>query len=315
MIIGWVVNKPPGFVFIFWIIQWAFARVVPLAVAVTLLVALDSCGSPETPSRSADGLLDEGTVNLSDQDKNVLYLAEEILVSRCMNKKGSQYLVVEGFSAKEGPAPSAYSSDDVVERAQHGYGLTTGQDQPRELDINGKYLSTLSSSQRRQYDEALLGPLNANTGQVRLLDGSVVYFTLTGCVANARTQLYGNNMLFMETSIFVENLRSEVERRVLSDDRYLAALDAWRQCMHTTGYVVENPDAAVKLASSQSLPDEKEIAVADANCSQRTRLTATGRALDRTYEAKIIAEQRHRVDIYAQMLRVSLPKAREIVKS
>jgi hypothetical protein len=301
-------------------------RVAYLAVAIALLVALSSCGSSQALRHPVDDVLVEGTVNLSDQDKGVLYRAEEILVSRCMNKEGFQYLVFEGFSKKKETAPSLYSSEDVAERARHGYGLAARKDQSHDLDANGRYVSTLSSFQRRQYDEALLGSLKADIGQVRLLDGTVVYFTLSGCVASARTKLYGDNKLFMETTIFVENLRSEVERRVLADPRYLVALDLWRQCMNLNGYVVENPAAAVELASrggqyrrSEALaskpPNEKEIAVADANCSKRAQLTVTGKTLDREHEAKLIVEQRRHVDIFAQILQSSLPKARKIVES
>jgi hypothetical protein len=81
-------------------------------------------------------------------------------------------------------------------------------------------------------------------GRVRLLDGTEVRFPLTGCVAAAREKLYGDNARYMVASLYVENLRGEIERRALADERCLSALRAWRQCMRGAGHPVQDPGSA-----------------------------------------------------------------------
>jgi hypothetical protein len=151
-------------------------------------------------------------------------------------------------------------------------------------------------------------------GRVRLLDGTEVRFPLTGCVAAAREELYGGNARYMVTSLFVENLRGEIERRVLADERYRAVLGAWRQCMRGAGHPVRDAGAAARVVLRR--PDvEREVAVADATCSRRTGLTATGRRLDGEREREVFAEHPDRVRAYARLRERGAATAREIVEA
>jgi hypothetical protein len=268
-------------------------RVLP-AVAVVLASAVGGCASSAASPR------------LGPADRDRLYLAGQILVGRCMERADLRYVAV--------PAPpgssrsTAYSSDDAGERERHGY----RRDPPR--DPNAAYLSTLSTPERTRYQSTLLGARGAPVGRVRLLDGTDVRFPLTGCVAEAREELYGDNDRYMVVSLFVENLRGEVERRVLADARYLAVLRAWRECMRGAGYPSEDPGGAALLAQRRPAA-EREIAVADATCSRGTGLTATGLRLDREQEQDVYAEHADRVREYARLREDGAARARAIVAS
>lgn len=282
-------------------------RVLPGLLASAALLA--GCGIAQSAHAPVGDVAAGGVVRLSGADKEVLHLAEETLVARCMRDAGFQY-VVTGQNVSTDGESMLYSSDDVAERSRIGYDLNGQTGQPP--DANAEYLSTLSESQQKRYDEALLGPPNSAAGRVRLLDGAVVNFSLSGCVAKARGELYGDNERFMAAATFVDNLRSEIEIRMQRHAKYREVLERWRQCMQQRGHQVDDPGAAMDLASEQAA-QERVIAVADAECSKESGLTATGRELYRTLEAEVAAENTDQVATYAQLVESGLPKAREIL--
>jgi hypothetical protein len=263
-----------------------------------MAAALGGCSAPDRPAGP----------RLGEADRARLYLAEEILVGRCMGDAGLRYVAVPAPPTV--PPTGPYSSDDIADRERHGYRRSAAP----PPDPNAAYLSTLNPPERTRYRETLLGARDAPMGRVRLLDGTEVRFPLTGCVAAAREKLYGDNARYMVASLYVENLRGEIERRALADERYLSALRAWRQCMRGAGHPVQDPGSAARAALRRPAV-EVAVAVADATCSRRTGLTATGRRLDGEHEREVFAEHPDRVRTYARLMEQGAATARTIVEA
>lgn len=265
------------------------------AVTVALAVTVAGCSAADGP----------GAPRLGEGDRGLLRLAEQTLVHRCMAGRGLRYVVAP--APRPSPPSGPYSSDDVAERRRHGYRRPAPPPEPNDV-----YARTLPPPQRARYVDTLLGSTDAPTGRVRIVDGSVMHFPLTGCIAVARAELYGDNAAYRQAAVFVENLRGEIERRVLTDPRYGTVLRSWRECMRGAGHPAQDPGAAVELARRRPAA-ERAIAVADATCSRRTGLTAAGRRLDSEHEREVRAEHPDEVRACARFQSDGLVTARRVV--
>ncbi len=254
--------------------------------------------------------------SLSSKERAALFLAEEKLVARCMRAKGLTYHAVGPSSAEleaevEAAAldlERAYGSDDVERARQEGYGPARrpsprAAEDPVRDHPNTRLVQSMSPARQRAYTVALFGEPNDMVA-VGLPDGGRLSVSVAGCVAEARTSLYGDVRRYLRLQFLVENVGGEVVRRVLKDPRYARAVAAWRACMAAHGHRYrEATDASAALA-------DRRTAVTDATCNRTARVAATGRRLHKEVSAALAAEREGDIRVYWELQATALERAR-----
>jgi hypothetical protein len=279
-------------------------RARAVACAVTLLVAA-GCAEPAGPpapaaAPAAAAAAERGRParELTPREDRQLFVAEETLVSRCMAGKGLTYAVSvpPGNSPpKTAPPEPWYGLDDVASARARGYGL--GQRRPPsspataapDNDPNARLLARMSPARQQAYTEALYGdPAQRITEP--LGGGATLFLSVTGCVADARRQLYGDVRAFLHAEFLVVNIRRAADRVVRADPGYQQALGRWRACMRRSGHAYDEPAAArAAMADRRDRAMERAVAVADATCARQARLVATAK---RGYQDALTAQTR-----------------------
>jgi hypothetical protein len=160
---------------------------------------------------------------------------------------------------------------------------------------------------------------------VTLPDGHKVSATTDGCVASVRRQLYGDLGEWLRNEFAIQGIAKEAHDRVLSDRRYLDALDAWRACMRARGYRFADPGAARDAVGAQQQAQgrslghdqlrirETAVAVAEAECARGSRLVSVATDLDRSYHAQVTAQQEGVVIAYREQQARGLQRARALL--
>jgi hypothetical protein len=271
------------------------------AVALMVLWLLFGCGYPQP--KSAEPQLDQATVDMitntggyPDRQYHVA-LVDMALTERCMRAAGISWRGQVDEPNPDADAGGAVSVDWV---RRHGYGLSDGNTnagQPQQPTSDDARLRT-----------TLLGPRNALAKLV--LPNKVVYwYPRTGCAAQAHIAVYGDLDTWARISYLPQEINLVLFNQVKADERYQAALQAWRDCMKQLNYSYVTPsDISSALAGAyrtdaEPLPQRKakEIALAlqDLGCNQQAYLSRTALQLRREYAQTIDPAQR------AEMARLS----------
>lgn len=261
------------------------------------------------------------------EDNELLHLAEQTLISRCMQERGFEYQVAplpeDSFEAHP------YGNDDVDRSRANGYGLgerTRGQSSTGDLDNstdpNSQYVDSLPEPRRQAFTIALFGPPSGRQGHVGLPGGLEIGFPLEGCLADARQELYKDGEEFMSAVSIIDNLGTEVQTRVVAEKSYVKAREQWHDCMHQRGYDAERPADAVRLAISayatgdaaEARLREIEIAVADAECAQRTALVKKAEQLESEIWHDVLNDNTGAIESYRELRGLALERARGVLE-
>jgi hypothetical protein len=218
-----------------------------------------------------------------EENEYRLRIAENLLVGKCMKAKGISYP-----SDVDGPAPAG-GNEQVLrldERRRDGYGLFksySGKGQePPEAE---QRVRQLPPDQRAAYHKALMGSEDTRQA-IQLPGGGEVGFPTTGCVAEARRQIFGDLLVSARVAHVPSALDSRISQQVDTDPAYVKAENAWRGCMKRKGYAYQHPGDGYpdlqaryeKEGPSQRLRQQEiAIAVADAECARQAEIPAAVR--------------------------------------
>lgn len=119
----------------------------------------------------------------STADQVLLEQAEDVLAGQCMRALGYKY-------------------------------WTT----PEGQDPNRQYVAGLSATKQARYNEALFGPMGGGIS-AKTPDGEELVLSDRGCLARARTELYGDLHVWFTADTLVSNLQPLIDAKVAADPR------------------------------------------------------------------------------------------------
>lgn len=264
--------------------------------------------------------------HLSDLDRTpeedqLLWIAEEELVTTCMRKRGFTYLPSlpddnsepndNDDGSESGMKPSGANRGDVDTARSVGYDLfkhvQEGETPNIVVDQNAEHLSRMTAEERGAFLEALRGPalspadlsMRHKVESVPLPGGGEAYWYRDSCFAQARRQLYGEDYEHNELGYSHAVLRAELHTQIEEDPAYKTSLDAWRGCMHTRGFTEERPAAAAgrlvneyqegKLSLEALHRQELLTATADAECYLQADIEHARQAAELRVEKNLLA--------------------------
>ncbi|MER6777983.1 MULTISPECIES: hypothetical protein [unclassified Streptomyces] len=299
------------------------------AAAVAAFLFLGGCGSttgaPPGPSPEAAAGRAGPAEPLaparepSAADTRLLERAEQVLISRCMDRRGFPYAVTEAPDATGRSFP--YGVDDVEWARAHGYG---GRDEraaarAREADPNQRYFRGLSASGRAAARTALMG--SAPVGlSATAPTGMTITASAEGCIADAERTLYGDLATWFRVKVVTMNLRPVREARVHEDRQYADAVGQWAACMRAAGRPYPDPDASRQaaarfgesMAPAEADAAEAELAVIEATCATGTPLARVSQALDHSYGERLRARHQEEIALRWRLQNGALPTARRV---
>jgi hypothetical protein len=226
--------------------------------------------------------LDLATTSTAYQQRAyVLSLAEQQLITRCMAGQGWTYWPAE-------PAPVT-DPIDLPYRRTHGYGLndpsvTPPPAGPRDDDPG--------------FEKALSGSAPAYR-QITLPNGSTLGYPTTGCLAQARASLYGDDTTWARADSVTQILSNTVLTQAGRDPILTKTIERWAGCMKAAGFTYQSPGAALSALTAVH-PRAREIAVAtaDGKCQLQVGLPAADQAARRATAAALpVAQRRELLDL------------------
>lgn len=259
---------------------------------------------------------------LTDAEQLRISDAQQRLIATCMRRQGFEFWEAERLSLAESRT-LGYVLDDVGWAREYGYGsrLRAEDAAARAANPNLAYRKTLSEQRRQAYDKALDGGLDVPVISVRIPGGGTVSKQMGGCVAGSEKRLYGDPREWFRAEKISGHLRSLYVPKVLADQRFSAALDAWSRCMKKAGYDFKDPGASRQAAIARSeltaepkvFEAERKLAVADATCALATDLRSIGEQRERHYVARLHDRYGNALDTYFRLQHQALDRARKIV--
>ncbi|MFF5448670.1 hypothetical protein [Streptomyces sp. NPDC012888] len=292
----------------------------PLAAGFALLpavlLAAAGCAADAAPARPAAPLLP-----LAAAEERVLARAEQVLIARCLHRRGFAYVA----HVPQDAAPARrfpYVIDDPAWARAHGFGT----DRQRRIaalkaaDPNERYFRGLPPRRRQAALAALHGPRPVGLS-ARVPGGGVATASDEGCTAEAQRGLYGDLPGWFTAKLTVANLTPLYVPRVREDPRYRRAEAAWGRCMAARGHRHATPDELRRalprlvhgLPAGPARAEETRLAVAEADCARSSGLGATATALDREYGAGVRHRYRAAIVTELRLQRAALPTARRIL--
>jgi hypothetical protein len=277
-------------------------RSIALIVAVVVLalgltgIALPRLVSPAEPTPDTHVRLSDAALDLVvrgdvyHREERILRRAEDDLAGRCMTARGWDYDVVEQVAEP----PDDEWRPDLARRRADGYGLANQGPAPEEG------ADAIAPSRRAAYASDLLGSPEQRVG-VSLASGRQFWLSRTGCLADARTWLFGNLVTAGRVMYAPQDARMAVFRHIEQEPEVRRQLESWASCMRERGHPFPSPQRARRAAaalyrakvSATARRLEVAIAVADAQCALRTGLpTAIERASVRLTHALPVHQRR-----------------------
>jgi hypothetical protein len=294
-------------------------RIWPRRLAAILLIILCSAGC------SGNDSVEKRYRNVAPRDADaILTMAEGELRDRCMRELGFRYFPVHPDEWAPEPLHVGWGLNDLGRARREGYGLSvTLSEDPggytTESEPTARYLRTLSHDQRDDWEVAYFGD-HADMTTVTLPNGATFSTSNTGCVAEARIELYGSIRAHVEVTAMANYMTGEIGSRVMADSSYQEALARWQECMSELGYSVTAPSDAYTMALEAGVASpadarvrEISIAVDDARCNVRTRLTETAEALEKKHSDEFAEENEAQVLATQELQQHALERAREIL--
>ncbi|MFJ8104534.1 hypothetical protein [Streptomyces sp. NPDC096132] len=281
-----------------------------------MLLALTAAGcSPDGGPGRGPAALDvrplSGATALSYADAVRLHDREERAVAACMTSRGQSYTAQPRTASARNEETNPYGLLTPEKAAQDGYGLV------------GEYLYRRSTPapadepRKAAWQQALTGT-SAHRVSLRLPDGVSLEYSTDGCVARARTEVYGAD--WNTVAPVTVALANRVIGAVEADSGYRAAVRRWSSCMTKAGHPAKDlqaPREAVDSRLRKAAADEDTLralgrdeirtARADADCQVETGLSQAVRDVQRGVEKRLLtASDRKTVASYAADRRKAL---------
>ncbi|MER6807182.1 MULTISPECIES: hypothetical protein [Streptomyces] len=181
------------------------------------------------------------------------------------------------------PADDA-AGEDLARRRKNGYGIASDSAAPAvPSSAVDKSYAELSAEERRGFDLTLFGPEDRKH-VVNIPGGGRFTVPREGCEADSRRRLAGDVVLWTRITYTPEAVDNELANRADSAPEYLSAVRRWRACMTARGHSYDSPEAAYGSlqdrfattgAASGFRRQEKDVAVADAECASASRLSSS----------------------------------------
>jgi hypothetical protein len=210
----------------------------------------------------------------TEEDDHTAGRAEDLLFLRCMSKYGFDYDVPD-----LGVGP--------YKRNERRYGITTeerageyGYHAPEALErsVRGRDIEPVLSDAAQTVAD---GPEEGAAPSNDVPEG--------GCQGEAHRQAIGD---FGSVDFDMpQRLSTEAFNRSRQDSRVVEAYKGWSQCMSELGYSYGTPDDAMadkRFRTESPTALEKEVALADVKCKQKSSLTRIWVAVDSAYEKRLI---------------------------
>ncbi|WP_405515767.1 hypothetical protein [Streptomyces canus] len=295
-------------------------RTLLLLTAALLAATITGCADGTTSSQAAAHGSGSGTGrHVSDDPEQTLHLAEQLLIKKCMEKRGYEYWV-EDRPAADGASRFPYVVDDPAWAARHGYGTDLYRERQREAlrDPNQRYYRSMPADRAPELVSALNGP-QAQGLSARLPNGIQVTHSDRGCVAEAERTLYKDLPAWFRATRVTDSLGGMRVTMVLTDKRYRAAVKPWARCMKAKGHPYPTPAEARAAATrpDKEWPHAEEVrlASAEAACAGPGSgdLAAVAKSLDTAYRAELRRRYPGPTSDLDRLRREALPRARSIV--
>lgn len=283
----------------------------------------DAPRRPIAPSAGAAIAETSNPGRLPPGEEEFLLIAEEQLVSRCMEARGFQYVAL--VAPEEEPRPvSLYGNDDVESARQNGYGISSPVDSAIDdfarNNPNQQHVESLPTAEQNAWNAALTGTDGARV-EVTLSDGRRLFTNADGCVAQVRAELYGDLASHMRIKYTARAIEEAAYIRVVADPIYLSALREWADCMTAKGYRLETPDAAREYVweeferSGEVVRDlEFQVALAEAECTQKSKLERVAAELEERYRQEETVAREGELLAYLEQQQQALEKARGLLE-
>jgi hypothetical protein len=129
--------------------------------------------------------------------------------------------------------------------------------------------------------------------QITLPNGSTLGYPTTGCLAQARASLYGDDTTWARADSVTQILSNTVLTQAGRDPTLSKTIERWAGCMKAAGFTYKSPGAALS-ALTAAHPRAREIAVttADGKCRLQDGLPAADQAARRATAAALPVAQR-----------------------
>ncbi|MGY1497219.1 hypothetical protein ACW4TU_11580 [Streptomyces sp. QTS52] len=262
-----------------------------------MLLVLTAAGcSPEGEPGRGPVALDvrplSGATAFTYADAVRLHDREERAVAVCMSSRGQKYTAQPRTASARGEETNPYGLLTSEKAAQDGYGIV------------GEYLYQRSTPvpadepRKTAWQQALTGT-QAHRVSLRLPDGVSLEYSTDGCVARARTELYGAD--WNTVAPVTVGLANRVIGAVEADSGYRAAVRRWSSCMTKAGHPAKDLQAPRKAIDSrlrEAASDENALralgrdeigtARADADCQVETGLSEAVRDVQGAVEKGLL---------------------------
>jgi hypothetical protein len=268
-------------------------------VLVAVVVSSMSAGCARSSSAGgmdAEVVQADGTPVVSDPDAVLLKWGEQTLIGKCMSAAGFEYFVSgwRALSSGSDREDALYGSDDVTQAESQGYGVAADirASDARTQDDNHRYIQSLAKQEQDRYGAAMFGASD-DTIPVNSPVVTGVTTSRSGCLAEMRSALYGDNATWATVSFTVENIDNQVAGQVVKLPQYKSDLAMWQACMGRAGYVFHSPTAARLSAHDQyvhshlDFSGERRMASSDAKCSRSSGLATDARAAHKKIREQI----------------------------
>ena len=174
----------------------------------------------------------------------------------CMKKEGFDYTPMDTseFIGSSGPFNDDIPFDSKEWAEKYGFGMSTTLDNPigaetpmtPPSDPNGKYVESLSESERDAYFKALYGA-QQEFDPTETEASAPIRYEPSGCEGNARKNVDPSQAFYTEFGEEMGDLFESVE----NDPLIVAASKKWAACMKKSGYEYETPEAMYEEANTK----------------------------------------------------------------
>ncbi|MFH8344857.1 hypothetical protein [Streptomyces sp. NPDC018045] len=289
-----------------------------IILTAVLLVALAGCGEepPRTgnssdraeapPMRSMGDrlVLPVEAYLLSDKQRQLIQQAKATITESCMKNLGLDYTPEPRVPATGlGLTDRRYGMTDATFARENGYHLPTirggGSAVPDKPLKGEEYLALYGRGD---------GEKDIRSAAIKINDKDV---PRGGCAGSAERELAGgSDEVYGEGQIALEVSKKSFEES-RSDPRVRSLIPQWSRCMKEKGYSYSDPLTSGEDVMGGEEPSEKEkdVAVADAECNNQTKLAKKWHSVESAIQEKFINLNKGPLE------RLRALKEKELVKS